>query len=778
MSLAPLTSARARAVWSLFVVTALAWAIDARADAIELTVDAFERDVLRDRSPWVVAFTSSRECEICEYVGQAYAKAANAKATEVLGVKFGVLDVSRAMDSMEKLSELVAIRTIPMVLAYPTYATENPYDRKRSAKIPAAFPLAGADGRVNELSARSFTAFAEKALPTHLIERVEITGDVVSEGVLKGDGAMPTAVLLSDKATTSSLLKSISHELEGRMRIVEVVYPSSAARLPRLPGVDESQSPRLVVYPSGSSTPVLFDSETLKSELVREFLTSHAGPIVELKLEIRSDNPKAKTAKKSEEEVYVPQSTLAPLRGADFKSTVMDDAAYHVVAFTKSDDSCDKIVKVLSTRLEAFRGIIKLHEVIVGGADEQANALLKDGSLKLFADETKCVEIVAFPESDEGAARDVEFFRPSITTSANGYSADALATFVMSNIIDLTLQVDAKNIDRVFLGQNQRKPKILLFINEGDQESYDAARLLSSVHKDFNFGVTTSTDKELVEQFQVKKRPELVAISRKNDEEQSKEGVRVSIHKYPAQVFMPQIANAWIEQLRTIIYGVDTASIKIPSPAMVDSQQQFNDECAEKGGLCVIAHVKDGNPAHVAIFHELAKSLHGKPFHFVIIDPSTQRTFASVFEVNNPVDYPTITVISARQQRAITHKEAFELPLIKEFCENVLNGKLKTWRFQEMPVLVSGGEVAEESVEEIIEEEFDLNDIMGVEVEGSVALSREEIALKAAKEEAEAEARKSAEKAAKAAEEAAKLKKLMKKKMKLKKKRAAARSEL
>lgn len=70
-------------------------------------------------------------------------------------------------------------------------------------------------------------------------------------------------------------------------------------------------------------------------------------------------------------------------------------------------------------------------------------------------------------------------------------------------------------------------------------------------------------------------------------------------------------------------------------------------------------------------------------------------------------------------------------------------------------------------IEEIIEEEFDLSDIMGESVEGEAAMSREELAAKLAAEEAAAEAeRKAAEAERKAAEDAAKPKKKKKSKKK------------
>jgi len=134
--------------------------------------------------------------------------------------------------------------------------------------------------------------------------------------------------------------------------------------------------------------------------------------------------------------------------------------------------------------------------------------------------------------------------------------------------------------------------------------------------------------------------------------------------------------------------------------------------------------------------------------------------------VNNPVDYPTVTILAMRTSRYATHKGAFEQDALSEFCSNVLSGKVKTWRFQDLPKLVEGGEQVEEVIEEIIEEEFDLSDIMGEEVEGEAALSREQLAARAAEEARVEEERLKLER-----EEAEKLAKSKKKKKKSKKKK-------
>lgn len=245
--------------------------------------------------------------------------------------------------------------------------------------------------------------------------------------------------------------------------------------------------------------------------------------------------------------------------------------------------------------------------------------------------------------------------------------------------------------------------------------------------------------------------------------------MRMAIQKFPPEVALEQpMVNAWLTQLRTHILGVDTDAV-VPTPKTVDASSALDDECAAKGGLCVVAFVKGDAAAEKKTVHAVAKSLYGKPFHFAIVDPTTQRSFAETFDIRNPVDYPTVTVMATRAMRFATHKGAFDAEDVKTFCEGVLSGKVKTWRFQEMPKLVEGGEKVEEVVEEdIVEEEFDLSDIMGEEVEGDAALSREELAARAEEELTKQQA----EEAARQAEEAKKKATKAKKKRRRKKKKA------
>ena len=146
------------------------------------------------------------------------------------------------------------------------------------------------------------------------------------------------------------------------------------------------------------------------------------------------------------------------------------------------------------------------------------------------------------------------------------------------------------------------------------------------------------------------------------------------------------------------------------------------------------------------------------------VDPAAQRSFASAFEVTAS-DVPTVTVVSMRKNRFATYRKTFNADGVAEFLQDVLNSKQRTQMIQEIPKLVPGGEEPEVIEEVIVEEEFDLADIMNEEVEGEAGMSKEELQAKIEKEiEEEAAAAKEAEEEAKRkAEKKAKKKKKKKK---------------
>lgn len=763
---------------AIVLISAFAVTTVSASSVVPLTLETLERDVLRSREPWMVSLTADADkCPACEMIEKEFAKA-SATAGEKLGVKFGSLNVLSEDLDMEKFESLVRLQQLPAILAYPTHATLNPYDERRSVKLPETFQLADSTGRMMDVSARTIAAFADKSLPSHLVERVDASGAGV-DGVSKEsiatstDGELPKAVLLTNKKATSSLLKAISHALEGRMRFVEVYYEGSEA--PRLPGVEQSETTggaRLVVYPAdASAAPIPLESDSMKREVVLAFLTEHAGPEVELKMEIRGAGGDANDDAKQKKDQYASMSVLTPLKASDFTDIVLKTDKMQFVVFSKAEERCAAVVEAIPRKLRSFEGVLPMHEVIVpeNDSDDASKSLIEKFGIFSKAPDA-CVELLLFPMSDEEEDREALAYSPE-SYDIEGYAEEKIASFFDESIPDLTIPVTAKNMDQSLFGLASTAPRVLLFAEENDVTSRAVLRAMAAVNADFIFGVTSDMSEELMSQFQVKQFPSLVCVYRESSGVEEDGQMRMAVQRYPHPSLMQPVVNIWISQLRSHIMGAD-ADVEIAMPKTVDTSDALDEECASKGGLCVVALIKGGDSAQEKIFHAVAKALYGKPFHFAVVDPTTQRSFASVFDVNNPVDYPTVTVFTSKQLRYATHKGAFEIDDVKEFCDHVLSGKVKTWRFQEMPKLIEGGEKVEEIIEEEIEEEFDLSDIMGEEIEGDAALSREELAQRA-----EEEARKAAEEeeARKAAEAAAAPKK---KKKKSKKKKKAAKTEL
>ena len=143
------------------------------------------------------------------------------------------------------------------------------------------------------------------------------------------------------------------------------------------------------------------------------------------------------------------------------------------------------------------------------------------------------------------------------------------------------------------------------------------------------------------------------------------------------------------------------------------------------------------------------------------------KNVAYVYDETDPkgMKYNTVDIPENQKEEA----KQWRTKLIEALADfdDVLAAKQRTRMIQEIPKLVPGGEAPEVVYDEEVEEEFDLADIMGEDVEGEVTnaerLSRIEREL--AEEEAEKQ-KKEDDAAAAAAKKAAKRKKKKKKKAK------------
>ena len=87
------------------------------------------------------------------------------------------------------------------------------------------------------------------------------------------DGDGPKAILFSEKGTTSALLKAISVDFLGAMKVAQIRDKESAA----VEVFQVDKFPSLVLLPGGGKDPVTFDGE-MKKEAMVKFLSQAAEP--------------------------------------------------------------------------------------------------------------------------------------------------------------------------------------------------------------------------------------------------------------------------------------------------------------------------------------------------------------------------------------------------------------------------------------------------------------------------------------------------------------------
>ena len=168
-------------------------------------------------------------CGHCKSFSKAYEKA----ATNLDGlVKFGAANT----DVNKKSSQAAGVQGFPSVKVYvPGTGKKNPYTGK-FFKPPVDYG--------GPRTARGVVDFATGALPSYVLPVTD-----KSFGKFKSENStLPKAVLFTKKTETTSLLKSLSVRLNGRMLIGEArdVATKAAADF----GVTEY--PTLLVLPAGS----------------------------------------------------------------------------------------------------------------------------------------------------------------------------------------------------------------------------------------------------------------------------------------------------------------------------------------------------------------------------------------------------------------------------------------------------------------------------------------------------------------------------------------------
>lgn len=716
------------------------------------------------REAWVIAFHADG-CAPCAQMAPNFIKAAKSMAGIV---NFGHVHIG---EGTEQTAKAAGLTKVPTVVGFPAHKTINPYT-KSSAKQGVEYK--GSTG-----SNKKIADFAASILPDTLVKRIDSPEAYAAFRMEAGD--LPISLLVSTKDTTSSLYKSLALRFRRRAAFAEVHHSVE----PLLAALGVTEAPVLMAFPAEAESldqGVKHEGEMKAGELAA-FLESHAAPVPDddapEERDPRVENARAKgggddpdsskDGKKKSKEDKSMFALISP-KPEDFEEKVLKQEAVAMLLFTKlGNPECVKHSIAVAKSLFKLNGQVQMGEV--NASDPKAESLTRKYAPIVLAEEAKCAEIVIFPhgaENKEDADPDVY--------AGDQTDSEALTEWIFEAVPDFVMPLKAKLVDN-FLQQNPMKPKVVLFYKGEAPREYVA--LAANFQEDFMFSVVSSSDKANMERFQVTATPaiRLLYIAPPKEGESLGTNVQYSAAAYPAPDLVYVQMHQWLQQVQIQVLGKDIGQNAKPPKKeakpveLVGTPEELDAECG-KSGLCVVAFVsqEEGTKKEKdeAVIWEVAQEKSGKPFNFVYVDPAAQRSFASMFEVMGS-DVPTVTVVSMRKNRYATYRKTFNAEGVGQFLDDVLAAKQRTQMIQEIPKLVPGGEEPEAPPEDLVEEEFDLSDIMGEEVEGEAAMSREELDKKIQKElEEEAAAAKEAEAAA-AKEAAKKAKKAKKKKSKKKK---------
>lgn len=720
--------------------------------------DEFKRMVLETRDVWVVQFIAPG-CEPCKQMAPEFERASKSLLEPDMGVRFGAIDIA----GNEDLGRLMQISRVPAIVGFGGKKTWNPY-RKIAQKLPNEY-------RGDALTARALREFAVKNLPEDEVLRVDSVQELEKLLLIdNGDDTLlppPTLVYVTDKSETPFMLKALAWRHKKRIRVIELTFDSSTDDLnktPVLPGLkaheDEEDAIKLALYKDQDlSKPILFDGENMNKNEIFAFAEKHLGPeIPSLEVEVLRnirDDSSSKNSEKEEENTSSEEdfALFVETKPKNFDTDIIARKEAFVVMFTKRTDECGEKVNEAIESFAKLQFQAELREIVVnrdGNDIVKAVKIADSQTLSKFPNKDECFSLMYYPYGEN--KEDEEAF-PFEISEKNPINDANLKSWMYENTPDTVLRITAAagNLDQ-YLSTNPFTPKCVLFSNKPDTPGLYKT-LANNFKDDFHFGFFQAEDKddEALKKFNIQKLPsmQLLFINPAVTPEQEASGnVQMNSAPFPGPMNYIYLRQWLLEAKRQIKKkDEDKAPSNVNKPPIVSTQEEFQKECASKGGLCAIAFIPSAKSSSQSMFedrvertHESARLTSQRPFSWLIIDPIEQKTFAKAFDVL-PHNSPTVTVLQPRKNRYATMSGSFDPRELAKHCELVLNGKTRTFMIQDVPKIIDGGETDDTDYEpeEPIEEEFDLTDIMGEETEdATLGLTRAEIAELERKKEAEA----------------------------------------
>ncbi|KAF5837402.1 hypothetical protein DUNSADRAFT_4450 [Dunaliella salina] len=278
-------------------------------------------------------------------------------------------------------------------------------------------------------------------------------------------------------------------------------------------------------------------------------------------------------------------------------------------------------------------------------------------------------------------------------------------------------------------------PKVLLLTNKDHVPGVLKALALRfrTISPGLGFGwirVHDEQNKPILDQLGPGKVPRLLLLLPMPGDEESGGRAQISVQPYTGAMRYSSMFT-WLSQMANLLDSV-TGSRKGPVDIpQLTADAHLQQHCVEKGGgVCVVGLLdleRSGSQKLIKMMGKVAGKSRDQPFYFSYVDAPRHRAFLSPFSVSLS-DLPTAVAFNAARKRFAVLPEKMSEPAdLTRFIDGVLSGRVKTLPFEGLPSLeapsgdqdVADGEGAQEEEQVPVEEEFDLSDIMGEEVEPS-----------------------------------------------------------
>ncbi|KAL0020067.1 hypothetical protein WJX79_001481 [Trebouxia sp. C0005] len=680
---------RAR-LWAVFVCYAVlslapSEALYSRKGPVsQLTTQTFGKLVLESDLPAVVEFYAPW-CGHCKALAPQFQKVAE----NLQGIAT-VAAVDCDDQSNQPLCGEYNVQGFPTLKIFP--ANKPKAGSKSKRKLPSDYN--------GPRTAKGIADALTAALPSTQISKLK---DAPSYSNFTTTSSLPKVVLFTDKPKTSALYKSLSLRFKGRLAFAEVTNKAS--------DVIEQQAvekfPKLVVLDGDQMQEY---SGKFKATDLIAFLSQQAGSTPTGKGKDSEESEDSNSRQERKEEKEDPQ-IVRDLNLTQYEGLTDEEDAW-LVGFYSDDgmrSSCSQELREWNKVNFQLSGITLAGQVV----------------------------LLPFGEKDEPL-----LFKGNQT-------AKELQAFAVTTFPDIVSRISGSTVDKVF-GSTMTHPKVVLFTDK--EETPGVFRALAASFRKYQllFFTIHSSDSQARQTFSVEKIPSVVlAFLPPGRDEEVKGPTQLQLQPYPGPLKY-QYLTAWLtmaaSELGLMPQGQEGDSDQ-PSPSAISevpevtTSDAFRKNCTDLTGLCIIAALNpagDDFASQKATFQAVAATRASSALHYLWVDVTRQGPFWEGLGVGRG-DVPTAVAISLKKRRqASLDSGAFTQEGLKTFVERLVNGKTSTHPLQELPRVIDGGQDPIPDEPQITEEEFDLSDIMGEQLDAQVDTKEERLRQLQNQEEEEA----------------------------------------